>query len=177
MPDRQKTIHDAADALVAALWEDVEALATETGKGALPATVTLARPFLRAALGRVEGLTLAVDRRLSVYHVSAMFWDLDNGADNAELVISTDDEGESVQVHGLQACLEQLCIWIAELHEGEELSDDAHMVHVVARVPTLKTAMVRGHGTAAFRITYTADGVDMLCHATVRRPDAMEAED
>lgn len=170
MSDRTKAAHDAAEALAGVLWPAVEEYTSEKGVGALPALMALARPYLRSALARVEGVELPRDHRTVPYHISAMFWELnEDDATDAELVCSTEDEGESVTCHGLQACLEQLALWLAELHDGEEVSEPASMEAIVKRVPSLRVSIGRGAGSGEFRVNYTADGVPCLAHATVSR--------
>lgn len=168
---------EAASALVKALWPAVAELTTGQGSGALAALITVARPFLRAELAKVEGIGPQVDRRTAPYHVSAMFWFVSGGNDNAEFLTSTDDQGESCTVYGLQAVLEKLVFWIAELHEGEEV-EGAGFHDITSRAATLRTSVTRGGGVGAFRQFYTADGENMLCHAIVRRvSDQDEVED
>lgn len=177
MTDTTLKAAQAADDLVAAMWPAIEEYTHERGGGAITAAMVLAKPHIRAALSRVEGVEKPADGRTAAYHVSAMFWDIDNGEEEAELVESTDEAGESCTRHGLAACLEQLALWIAELHDGEEVSEEAHMSVVVNRVPSLRVAIGRGSGTGAFRVFYTADGVKMLAHAVVTREAVHEEED
>lgn len=166
-----KKIEDAADALAAALWPEVERLTQQKGTGALTAMMTVARPYLRSALGRIEHAAPDVDRRTVPYTVSAMFWDITDGEGEAELY----GEAEEETVYGLPAVLDKLARWIAEVHAGdegqdaEELDDDASAAALASRVATLRTSVTRGKGIGAFRQYYTADGYKMLCHATVKR--------
>ena len=174
MSDNTLKAAEAADALVAALWpvlEEYRSGEDKEGGAALPMAMTLAKPYIRQALARIEGMGMPADRRTVPYRISAMFWDTTDGEGEAELIADTDDPDidESTVCHGLQACLEKLALWIAELHEGESLSDEASMAAIVKRVPSLRVAIARGAGSGQFRVHYNADGTDMLAHATVRR--------
>lgn len=177
MSDNHYEAAKAADALVEALWPRIEELSHEKGAGALPAAMTLAKPFVRAALSRIDGVELPKDKRTSTYRVSAMFWELRDGDEtDAELVTDTDSEGESTTCDGLPACVAQLALWIAELHEGEELSEEANVLRMTPRVPSLRVSLARGDGVGQFRVRYEADGIPFLAHATVRRIEGDEAE-
>lgn len=163
-----REVHTAADELVRTLWPAIEEITDRKDVGALTALITVARPFLRSALSRVEGAAPTVDKRMAPYTVKAMFWDISNGESEAELIADADEE----TVYGLGSTLEKLALWIAELHEGEELSDEADMAEITKRLPTLRTTVTRGNGSGAFRHYYKADGAAMLAHATITRaPD------
>jgi hypothetical protein len=164
--DHQKEAQDAAEALVRAL---VPALREMSDEPTLPSFVTLAKPYLRTAMSRVEDVRLQPDRRASQYHVSAMFWYVENGMEEAELECSTEEDGESKTVWSMAEALKLIWQWIEELHEGEELSEEAGIDAISKRVGTLKTSIMRGNGVGDFRVQYLADGHAFLCHATVRR--------
>lgn len=164
-------VHKAADELIRALWPRVEEITSRKDVGALTALITVARPFLRSALSRIEGVAPTVDKRMSPYTVKAMFWDISHGEAEAELVAEAEEE----VVYGLGSTLERLALWIAELHDGEELSDEADMAEITKRLPTLRTTVTRGNGSGAFRQYYHADGAAMLAHATVQRAPDEEA--
>lgn len=171
--ERQLAAQQAANALLEAVYPGLLELGD---KPALPSFVTLAKPYLRTALSRVElpGYTAPPDARSSPYHVSAMFWDIDDGMENAELIAATDEQGESREVWGMGEALKLIWQWIQELHSGEDLSEDASLDLISKRVGSLKTAIMRGNGQGEFRVNYVADGYKFLCHATVKR--VMEEE-
>jgi hypothetical protein len=168
----------ATDAFVAAIWPEVEKLTQRRDGGAATAAMVVARPYIRAALSRVENVAPEVDKRTVPYSVSAMFWDIEDGEGEAELIAEADEE----TVYGLPAVLEKLATWLAEIHGGdeenepEELDEDASAPAMLKRIRTLRTAVTRGKGTGAFRQYYTANGFKMLAHATVKRVSEDEEE-
>jgi len=167
----------AADELVSALWPALEEYRDQKGTPGLTAVTALVKPYLRQALARIEGMDLPLDKRMVAYEVSAMFWDLSDDEDEPELIDDTDEDGNSVVCYGLSACMEQLAIWLSEVHEGEELSDEAAMASLVKRVPSLRVSIARGNGVGAFRVKYTADGDSMLAHATISRVSADDEDE
>jgi hypothetical protein len=159
MMDNKERLDEVLDELVTLLLP-------ETGGHRTLSTIrTVLTPHLRKAVARHPALQKE-DGRGKPFRTSATFYEM--AGSKAGYVVA---EAEPEELFKQAGVLKRISEWIAELHEGETISESGQLAAIKSKAGTLRTSLSRGNGKTSLRIYYTADSIDYLAVVLVERAE------